>query len=381
MSKQVLGIELGSDHVALVQLTGTAKAYEITAAIHHRLPAQPDPQASYLQVQQALVDLLDTHRLRAATVVVSLPAAQVVLRNLVLPFRDVRRIRQVLTYTLDDHMPFEPDEVVADFLVLPGAPAHATPILAAAVPQERIASTLALLHDLGLDPMLIDCDVFGLANAALVGAPTPPANTILVDVQPGRTLITLLSHGIPAFARSWAYGWPQDDMATEVYVAHLSKQLQHTIYAYENVFKQPYDAERLLLSGATQTHLAVLAGMLHMTLDLSVDVWRITAEACRHGTEAQWTEEQPRTAVAFGTALRGLYRQTVGLDFRRGPFALHHDLQELRGRLVVVGCMLVLLAGMGIGSLYLNNRFKAQRLSQLQANIAQVFFRMPCVNS
>jgi hypothetical protein len=63
----------------------------------------------------------------------------------------------------------------------------------------------------------------------------------------------------------------------------------------------------------------------------------------------------------------------VGLDLRQGPFARHHDLQELRGRLVVVGCLLVLLAGMGIGSLYLNNHFKTQRLSQLQANIAQVF--------
>jgi hypothetical protein len=35
--------------------------------------------------------------------------------------------------------------------------------------------------------------------------------------------------------------------------------------------------------------------------------------------------------------------------------------------------LLVVLAGMGMGALYLNNRFKSQRLQQLQANIEQVF--------
>jgi hypothetical protein len=38
MPKQVLGIELGSQHLAAVQLTGTAKAYEVTAAVQQLLP-------------------------------------------------------------------------------------------------------------------------------------------------------------------------------------------------------------------------------------------------------------------------------------------------------------------------------------------------------
>ena len=374
MPKQVLGLELGNHHLALVQLTGTAKAYEITAAIHHPLPGLSDLENWHLQVQQALTELLDTHQLRADTVLAALPASQMVLRNLELPFRDTRRIRQVLAYTLDEHMPYDPEDIVADFAVLPGAPESGVPILAAAVPQELIASTLDLLQELNLDPMLIDCDVFGLANAALLGAPTPPANTILVDIQSDRTLITMLSHGTPVFARSWAFGWPQGDMPIEVFGPRLSKQLQHMVYAYENVFKQPYDAELLQLSGASQGHLSALADVLHTMLDIPAELWQVTAEACRTEPETpEFQDDQSLTAVAFGTALRGLYRQTVGLDLRQGQFALHHDLQQLRGRLVVVGCLLVLLAGMGIGSLYLNNHYKLQRLNQIQGNIAQVF--------
>ena len=58
--------------------------------------------------QEVLEILLDTHRLRGDTIVVSLPATQVIMRNLTLPFRDSRRIRQVIKYTMDEHMPYDP---------------------------------------------------------------------------------------------------------------------------------------------------------------------------------------------------------------------------------------------------------------------------------
>src|SRR5262249_49236812 len=76
---------------------------------------------------------------------------------------------------------------------------------------------------------------------------------------------------------------------------------------------------------------------------------------------------------AFGAAARGLHRQAVGVNFRRERFELHRDIQELRGRLIGLGIMLVLVAGLGLCSLYLNNRSKAQRYEQLRAEIGRVF--------
>jgi Tfp pilus assembly PilM family ATPase len=373
MPKQVLGIELGSQHLAAVQLMGTAKAYEVTAAVHQLLPLLEDPATQREQQQEALENLLDTHRLRGDTVLVALPAAHAVIRNLTLPFQDPRRIRQVLTYTLDEHMPFDPDDVVADFHVLPAAPTGAAPILAAAVPQEFIADTLDMLHELGLEPSSIDLDVFGLANTALLGGASRSANTLLVDVHPSRTLLTLLSHSTPIFARSWAYGWPQGEAELETYAARLSKQIQHTIYAYENALQQSYDMEDVVLSGIAADALPNLAHFLHQAVGVPVEPCRLTADAYRGNASLLTTAEHANTAVAFGVACRGLHRQATGLNLRRERFALHRDLQELRGRLVVVGCLLVVLAGMGIGALYLNNRFKVERLQQLQANIEQVF--------
>jgi hypothetical protein len=58
---------------------------------------------------------------------------------------------------------------------------------------------------------------------------------------------------------------------------------------------------------------------------------------------------------------------------RRERFALHKDLEELRGRFIVLGILAVGVIGLGIASLYLNTSYKAQRYAQLQDEITHVF--------
>ena len=173
MPKHVLGIEIGSQSLTMVQLSGTSRSYSVTAAVHHPLP-QPTDAAERAEMQrQALRELVATHGLRADTVLTALPAHRAVLRNLTLPFKDPRRIHQILKGVLEEHMPFEPEDVVADFQPLPSQHTDATPLLVAAMPQEIIAEHLSMLQEVGLNPTVIDLDVFALANAALFGSATP----------------------------------------------------------------------------------------------------------------------------------------------------------------------------------------------------------------
>jgi general secretion pathway protein L len=370
MPKQVLGIELGTEHVAVVQVVGTAKTYDVTAAVSRPVVLANESEEPFRPHQEVLEMLIDTHGLHGDTIVVSLPTNRTVMRNLHLPFRDARRIRQVIKYTMDEHMPYDPDDVVADFQILPGSnPAH-TPVLAVAAPQELIAEILALCHEIGLEPTLIDVDVCGLSNAARLGLSSLPDRVLLVDIHPERTLLTLHDQGFPFFARSWPSGWPQETGTLETYATRMSKQIQRTVYAYESASQQSFDPESLVLSGVPGEDYSVLASILQQSLGVPIEPWAHTTEAFR-GNAA--IEGDRQTVVALGLALRGLNRQAPGFNLRREQFALHQDLQELRGRLVVLGCLLVLLAAMGIGSLYLDAQFKAQRLQQLKTDMVRIF--------
>ena len=370
MPKQILGIELGAEHVAVAQVTGSAKAYSVTAAVARPVLPSHDADDPLRPHQEVLETLLDTYRLRGGSVVASVPAAQTVMRNLTLPFRDTRRIRQVIKYTMDEHMPFDPDDVVADFRLLPGDEPSQTRVFAVAAPQAFIAHAIAMLNEIGLEPILLDVDVLGLSNAARLALPSLPERALLVDVQAERTLLTLHDHGQACFARSWSSGWPRASGVLETYAARMGQQLQRTAYAYENALQKSFDAECVVLSGAPDEDAPTLAAALEQDVGAPVQLWPGAADAWR-GQGA--VENGRQTVVALGLALRGLHRQAAGFNLRREQFALHQELEQLRGRLVTVGCMLVGLAAMGIGSLYLDAHFKAQRLQQLRTEISQIF--------
>jgi Tfp pilus assembly PilM family ATPase len=373
MPKHILGIALDTTSITLVRLTGSVKAYEVTLATQYPLPQHDEPEVQEALQHEALQALLTLFRLHGDTILVALPAHNAVLRNLTFPFKDPRRIYQTLKFSLDEHMPFEPEEIVADFHPLPSGNASSARLLVAGMPEEVIARALVLLQGVGLQPTILDLDVFGLANAALLGCTTLPVRTVLVDVNAERALLTLLDHGTPVFARSLAYGLPEDAEALVAYAGRLSKHLQQTFYACENVLQQPYTPDLLLVSGVHGEHAGLLAKALQEADGTPAEVWRVTAASYKADQERLQTPDLGRYAVAFGMALRGLHRRACGLNLRRERFALHKDLKELRSRFVTLGILAIGVIGLGIGSLYLNTYYKAQRYAQLQDEIARGF--------
>ncbi len=374
MPKHTLGIELGPQSLRFVQLSGTTKSYEVTAAGDFPLPHHEDQAEQQLQYEHALRELIETQGLQSETVVVTLPATQAALRNVTVPFTDPHRIRQIIKYTLDEYIPFEPDEIIADFQMLPATAPSTTPLLAAAIRQDVVADALSLCQAAGLEPTTIDLDVFALANAAVFGTSSLPTHTLLLDVRPTRTLLTLLQDAIPVYARSWTYGWLHPEVPPETYAARLSQHIQHTIYAYDNATDSSYVADGIVLSGMPLDEYTALATVLQDQLQTPVSSWHLSTNACTQvQSDAFSTGEQSRYAVAFGAATRGMYRQAVGIDLRREQFALHRNFEELRGHLIVLGCLVLLVFGLGLGKLYFGNRVKAQRHAHLQQEITKVF--------
>jgi Tfp pilus assembly protein PilN len=375
MPQQVLGIALEDNHVAMVRLTGHSKAYDVSLALRQPLPVHDDPDEQARLQRETVRQLVEAHGLRGDTVLAALPAHHAILRNLALPFRDLRRIRRMITFALDEHMPFEPENVVVDFRPLPVQQVpQQTQVLVAGMPKQEIAGCLALLNSAGLAPNVLDLDVFSLANAAVLGGNGMPGKTALMYVHPERTLLTLLQDGVPIFARSLAQGVPADNGDVPD-AQKLGKQLQHTLYACEHTVQLTYEPDLLLLFGADREQLGGLAAALHEATGTRTQVWRLEAPGYKPANGGGTSPDAGPAghAIALGVALRGLHRQVRGLNLRRGAFAPHSNLRELRGKLIALGALCVAVGALGLGNLYLQNHYKARRLAQLQGGIAEVF--------
>ena len=375
MPQQVLGIALEDNHVAMVRLTGHSKAYDVTLALRQPLPTHNDADEQARLQRETMRQLVEAHGLRGDTVLAALPAHHAILRNLALPFRDLRRIRQMITFALDEHMPFEPEDVVVDFRPLPVQQVpQQTQVLVAGMPKQEIAGCLALLNSAGLAPNVLDLDVFSLANAAVLGGNGMPGKTALMYVHPERTLLTLLQDGVPIFARSLAQGMPADN-GDVLDAQRLGKQLQHTLYACEHTVQLTYEPDLLLLFGADREQLGGLAAALHEATGTRTQVWQHEAPGYKPANGGGTSPDAGPAghAIALGVALRGLHRQVRGLNLRRGAFAPHSNLRELRGKLIALGALCVAVGALGLGNLYLQNHYKARRLAQLQGGIAEVF--------
>jgi hypothetical protein len=127
------------------------------------------------------------------------------------------------------------------------------------------------------------------------------------------------------------------------------------------------------MSGVRGDQVSILAKELQEIDDVPAEVWRVTAGAYKVDQTRLPAPDLARYAVAFGMALRGLHRRACGVNLRRERFALHKDLQELRGRFIGLGILAIGVIGLGIASLYLNMSYKAQRYAQLQDEITRVF--------
>jgi Tfp pilus assembly protein PilN len=154
--------------------------------------------------------------------------------------------------------------------------------------------------------------------------------------------------------------------------ARLSQQVQQTLYACAHALKTAYEPEVLLLSGAPSGQLDPLATALENDLGLPSRVWRITTERYTPGPIPFPSEEQARYALAFGAAVRGLHRHAVGVNLRREQFARQHDSKALRRRVRGLGVLLVCVAGLGVGNLWLQHQIVTQRYTHMRADIARV---------
>ena len=147
MPEKILGLDISDDAITAVQIEGGLKGYQVLAC--ERLSVNGDEG-----LDDALTALFERQDLRSDVYMASIPSEHVSFRNLRMPFKDAKKIRQTLPFEVETMVPFPIDDLVIDFTIHDRA--ERSDILAVSVRKAMISGYLENLQSHSIDPDVLD---------------------------------------------------------------------------------------------------------------------------------------------------------------------------------------------------------------------------------
>lgn len=207
MGNRITGLDISPGGVKAVQITAELNGkIRITAMENYAARTADD-------ISEALNKIRQDERFRRDTCITALPAAAFSFRNIRMPFREVRKIRQTLNFELEPLIPYPIETVATDFVVVDQTPTPTAPladsatyvsdVLAAAVPRTAVRKRIESLEPLRIP--LIDIDAVPTA-LTLIESGYDREFYILLDVGSRETVAVFFKQGKIFQVRSFAFG-------------------------------------------------------------------------------------------------------------------------------------------------------------------------------
>ncbi len=189
---KALGFDLGSHSAKIVEVEGSARKHRVTRFVSRPVPPGSTPE----QVGEVVAELLREARARRDGFVAALGSRTVVMREILVPFREEDQIRRVIRFEAEAHLHnYAIEDVVIDFLKI-GEVKEQAKVLIFAAPKQAVRERLTVLQKCGVDPMHIDLDMVALFNAAHAsGAFSEHPNAVVLDMGASATNVLFVMNG------------------------------------------------------------------------------------------------------------------------------------------------------------------------------------------
>ncbi len=270
--KNVLGLDIGSSAVKLVQLKETKRGYQLQNLGIAPLPAEAIVDGALMNstvIVSTIRDLVQSHRIRQKETGLAISGHSVIIKKIPLPAMTPEELEESIQWEAEQYIPFDIHDVNIDVQVLTSNPSEQgqMDVLLVAAKKDMINDYLAVVQEAGLTPLVVDVATFCVQNAFEINYDMPPSDTIvLINIGAGVINIDIVSGGTWSFSRDISMG---GNMFTE----EIQKQLNvsreeaealklggHSPVDAESVV--PQEVERVIASVAD-----TMAGEIQRSLD------------------------------------------------------------------------------------------------------------------
>lgn len=196
MSKNILGLDIRNDCISAVLVQRSIKGILIQAH-EHVLISQDN-------ISSALATICDKIDISNSVCIASFPIDQISFRNIQIPFKEQKKIKQVLPFEIETALPFPINDLVIDFTsIKPPADNNQTDILAVAIEKSKLQSYLDELASFNIDPQIVMPNGYPLA-LYLATFENTYKNIMFIDIGVSKAAAFIIVSGQICLARSFS---------------------------------------------------------------------------------------------------------------------------------------------------------------------------------
>lgn len=206
----ILGIDIGSNSIKVIELEEIGTKYHLKnigeaplakGAIVNKTIENPEA------IYQVLSTLIDDLEIEADDAAVSISGEPVLLRRVSLPYMSDAELKKSIKWEIEQFNPQAPGDYNYDYQVISSQDSHdKIDVLIVAANKNVTKDYLSIITNVGLNPVLIDLDVFSLESMYEVNYPETQGLLCLVNIGASVTNLLIVENDESVFARDLLLG-------------------------------------------------------------------------------------------------------------------------------------------------------------------------------
>ena len=361
MSKKIIGLDIQDRAIAAVMVESSYKGHQL---VDHALVDLEGPADADDNLSHALEQLTQMMDLTGALCITAFPADRISYRNLQVPFKQVKKIRQMLPFELEPTIPYAVEDVIIDFQTIRNDPvSETTDLVVAAINSEQLGEFLGTLSKFNLEPEIVTISGYStalcLANLAEI-----PEQALFVDIDDRKTTVIAVNAGKVSLVRPLPNGALADDNGE--LVCH---QIRQTLLAYQDVQNDEFQPEKVYLTGSANGFVARIGQVLSIPTQRA-DI--ISQSPVKLSTETVLTWKPERMDQALALALMDV-SGIKGMNFRKGPFAITKRWLEHKDRIIQTGILAAVVLIMLLANVIFNYFSTEKRVETIEEQVESIF--------
>jgi type IV pilus assembly protein PilM len=211
-SREIVGIDIGSSSVKLVQLSEQKGSYSLKNAGILPLPSEAIVDNSLMDttsIVETIRDLVKSLGSKVVDASCSISGNSVIIRKISLPAMTPEELEDQIAWEAEQYIPFDINDVNLDFEILDSdlSATGKMTVLLVASKKEIINEYVSVFNEAGLKLVVVDVDSFAVQNIFELNY-TPSENEVVALINIGASIMNLnvVKGGVSLFTRDVQMG-------------------------------------------------------------------------------------------------------------------------------------------------------------------------------